>query len=35
MFPAYFETEFELSTTVKNWPAEFVIITAYAPTGEE
>ena len=34
MPPFYFKTEFKLPTTVKNWPTEFVIVTAYATTGE-
>jgi len=34
MPPFYFETEFKLSTMVDDWPAEFVIVTAYATTGK-
>ena len=34
MNPAYFETRFRTDGTIVRWPAEFVIITAYATTGE-
>lgn len=34
MNPAYFETRFRIDRTVARWPAEFVIITAFATTGE-
>ena len=32
--PAYFETHFRLPAPVIGWPPEFVIVTAYATTGE-
>ena len=34
MNPAYFETRFRLSEPVRAWPQEFVIISAYATTGQ-
>lgn len=35
MHPAYFETHFDAHGFTGPWPREFVIITAYATTGEE
>ena len=35
MNPVYFETRFLQEQHVEDWPPEFVIITAYATTGEE
>ena len=34
MNPAYFETRFRMTSPVGGWPAEFVIISAFATTGE-
>lgn len=34
MNPVYFETRFRLDCAPPNWPAAFVIITAYATTGQ-
>ena len=34
MHPAYFETHFISRDGLDGWPAQFVIITAYATTGE-
>lgn len=34
MHPAYFDTRFHTQLTVHHWPREFVILTAYATTGE-
>jgi hypothetical protein len=34
MHPAYFETRFRPSEPVSDWPAEFVILSAYATTGQ-
>lgn len=34
MHPAYFETRFHTQLSVHRWPREFVILTAYATTGE-
>lgn len=34
MHPAYFETRFRTQLSVQRWPREFVILTAYATTGE-
>ncbi|MFN8706987.1 MAG: DUF3293 domain-containing protein, partial [Planctomyces sp.] len=35
MIPEYFETHFLLERPVENWPDEFAIITAFAPTGTQ
>lgn len=32
--PAYFETRFRTPASITSWPDEFVIVTAYATTGE-
>ena len=32
--PVYFETHFRSPQPVTDWPSEFVIVTAYATTGE-
>jgi hypothetical protein len=32
--PVYFETHFRASAPAPDWPPEFVIVTAYATTGE-
>jgi hypothetical protein len=34
MNPAYFETRFRMSEHISSWPDEFVIISAYATTGQ-
>lgn len=34
MIPEYFETRFRTQKTFETWPDSFVIITAYATTGE-
>lgn len=34
MRPVYFETRFRINGPIPAWPVEFVIITAYATTGE-
>jgi hypothetical protein len=34
MNPAYFETRFRTTKPITGWPAEFVIISAFATTGE-
>jgi len=34
MHPAYFETHFHTADAGEDWPHEFVIISAYATTGE-
>jgi Protein of unknown function (DUF3293) len=34
MNPSYFETRFHATNPVGGWPAEFVIISAFATTGE-
>ena len=34
MHPAYFETRFRVHTPIE-WPDDFVIISAYAPTGQD
>jgi hypothetical protein len=34
MHPAYFETRFRTQEPVPRWPREFVIVTAYATTGD-
>ena len=34
MNPAYFETRFRTTNPIAGWPAEFVIISAFATTGE-
>ena len=34
MNPVYFETHFRTSAPAPDWPPEFVIVTAYATTGE-
>ena len=34
MNPAYFETRFRTNQVVDSWPDEFVILSAYASTGE-
>lgn len=31
----YFETQFQLAAPVTDWPAEFVILSAYTTTGEQ
>jgi hypothetical protein len=33
-YPAYFTTRFRVSPPVPVWPGQFVIVTAYATTGE-
>ncbi|MBL9118166.1 MAG: DUF3293 domain-containing protein [Verrucomicrobiaceae bacterium] len=35
MHPTYFETHFAVADPSVEWPAEFAIITAYAPTGKK
>lgn len=35
MHPAYFETRFRLPGAEPAWPAEFVIVSAYATTGQQ
>jgi hypothetical protein len=35
MIPEYFETHFLLESPVENWPDEFAVITAFAPTGTQ
>lgn len=35
MNPVYFETRFRVIERVRDWPAEFAIISAFATTGEE
>jgi hypothetical protein len=35
MIPEYFETHFLLERPLENWPDEFAIITAFAPTGTQ
>ena len=35
LHPAYFATRFRVSAPVPVWPARFVIVTAYATTGEQ
>ena len=35
LHPAYFAVRFRTETPVTEWPAAFVIITAYATTGEQ
>ena len=35
MHPAYFRTHFKVSDPDTEWPPEFVILSAYATTGEE
>src|SRR6266436_10353579 len=34
MEPGYFETRFRTSQPVTDWPSEFVILSAFATTGE-
>ena len=34
MHPAYFTTRFRIRDPIEDWPQEFVIISAYATTGE-
>jgi hypothetical protein len=35
MHPAYFETRFRLPGAEPDWPAQFVIVSAYATTGQQ
>ena len=34
MNPAYFETRFRTAEPIASWPAEFVVLSAFATTGE-
>ncbi|WP_164104382.1 hypothetical protein [Candidatus Laterigemmans baculatus] len=34
MHPAYFETRFRIDTMPDEWPAQFVILSAWATTGQ-
>lgn len=34
MHPAYFDTRFRLDHPVAEWPETFIVLTAYAPTGQ-